>query len=349
VRAARAARTLLILTIGSGSLAVGSRALAKDALKIDLVPKAQKGQGLPEIIVHAEAPLKHLVLDVRRSTDKKRIKLEAGPVGGGREHRFPLEMKSTGSAVFEGKLSVELDNGDTGEMPIQVSAELLEPLVVAVKPEDVDLKARQLVLSANRELKKVEVSVMSDTGTPLGTTAGDADGPSGGPYRAGWKQSKGTVLRISIKASDADGFFGGVDLFPWKVDIPHQEVNFRTGSFDIDPPESPKLDESYKLIEQAINKYGKLATIRLFIAGHTDTVGDKASNLTLSNNRARTLGRWFRKRGIKIPILFAGFGEEMLAVETPDETEEVRNRRAEYIVAVDPPPMKGPGRFVPLE
>lgn len=337
------------LGLASALVLVAAPALAKDALKIDLVPKAQQGQGQPEIVVHAESPLKHLVLDVRRSTDKKRIKLEAGPIHGGREHHFVLELKAPGAAVFDGTLSVELDNGDTGEMPIHVSAELLEPLQISVRPEGVDLKANTLALTTNREVKKVEVSVMSDTGTPLGTSVTDVEGPSGGPYTAHWKQSKGTVLRISIKASDPDGFFGGVDLFPWKVDIPHQEVNFRSGSFDIDSAEAPKLEESYKLIEQAIQKYGKLATIRLFVAGHTDTVGDKGSNLTLSNNRARALGKWFKKRGVKIPILFAGFGEALLLVETPDETDEVRNRRAEYIVAVDPPPMRGPGRFSPLE
>jgi outer membrane protein OmpA-like peptidoglycan-associated protein len=157
------------------------------------------------------------------------------------------------------------------------------------------------------------------------------------------------VLKISVKGIDQSGFFGGVDLFPWRVDIPHEEVNFRSGSFDVDPPEASKLEASYKLIDDAIKKYGKLATIKLFVAGHTDTVGDNASNKTLSNNRARALGRWFRKRGVKIPIEYAGFGEDTLLVETPDETDQVKNRRAEYIVAVDPPRMKGPGRFAPLD
>jgi outer membrane protein OmpA-like peptidoglycan-associated protein len=326
-----------------------SIARAKDALKLELIAKAQKGQGTPELVVHAETGLKKLTLDVTRSSDGKRVKLEGGPVSAGREHRFPLELKAPGEARFEGKLAVITDKGESGEMPIDVKTELVEAIEVKVAPGDVDLDKHAVKLSASRELKKVEVSVMSDQGTPMGTTVADVgELQDGGKYQIAWKQSKGTVLRISLKALDADGFFGGVDLFPWKVDIPHEEVNFRTGSFDVDPPEAPKLEQSFKLIEDAIRKYGKLATIRLFIAGHTDTVGTNASNLTLSNNRARALGHWFKKRGIGIPILYAGFGEEMLLVNTADETDEARNRRAEYIVAVDPPPMKGPGKFSPL-
>jgi outer membrane protein OmpA-like peptidoglycan-associated protein len=334
------------LVLASLAIFFPAIALAKDALKLDLVPKAQKGQGSPELVVRAESGLKKITLDVKRSTDGKRIKLDAGPVHAGREHRFPLELKAIGEARFEGTLSVLTDSGETGEMPIDVKAELLDPLEVSVKREDVDLEAHRLKLSASRDLKKVEVSVMSDVGTPIGTTSVDAGDKDGALYAIGWKQSKGTVLKISIRAEDQDGFFSGVDLFPWRVDIPHEEVNFRTGSFDIDAEEAPKLDASYKRIQDAIKKYGKLATIRLFIAGHTDTVGTSASNLTLSNNRARAIGNWFKKRGVAIPILCAGFGEDLLLVKTPDETDEAKNRRAEYIVAVDPPPM--PGKFAPL-
>lgn len=324
-------------------------AVGGDALKVDLVPKAQAGQGQPELVVKAEVPLKKLTLEVVRSSDGKKLKLSSGPLGAGREYRFALEMKKPGTATFDGKLLVELDNGDSGEMPINVKGELLDQLQVEVKPEDVDLSKKTVALTASREISKVEISVMSDTGTPLGTTGSEVLRDASGKYVASWKQSKGTVLRISIKAIDPSGFFGGVDLFPWQVDIPHEEVNFRTGSFDVDAAEESKLESSWKLVSAAIDKYGKLATIRLFIAGHTDTVGDPGSNQTLSNNRARAIGRWFKKRGAKIPILYAGFGEELLAVETPDETDEVKNRRAEYIVAVDPPPMKGRAKFVPLD
>ena len=333
----RAARLLAILA----SLSAAPQALAADALKVELVPKAQKGQGSPELVVKAQAPLARLTLELKRGSDGKRSKQEAGPVNAGREHRFALPMTRVGEERFEGTLSVRFEDGQTGSMPISVAAELLAELSLTVAPGDVDLAAKTLAVAANRSLAKVQVALTSDTGTPLGTE--EVEGPleEGGKYRVGWKQGRGTVLRISVKGWDESGFFGGVDLFPWRVDIPHEEVHFRSGLSEIDPAELPKLEESFVQLQKAIAKYGALATIRLFIAGHTDTVGSAASNKGLSVERARAIGRWFHKRGVKIPIQYAGFGEELLLVQTPDETDEVRNRRAEYIVAVDPPAIRG--------
>ena len=37
---------------------------------------------------------------------------------------------------------------------------------------------------------------------------------------------------------------------------------------------------------------------------------------------------------------FEGFGEEALMVSTNDETAESKNRRAEYIIAIDDPTTK---------
>jgi hypothetical protein len=46
---------------------------------------------------------------------------------------------------------------------------------------------------------------------------------------------------------------------------------------------------------------------------------------------------------VHIPIAFEGFGETALLVPTPDETDEPRNRRADYIIADEPPPVKSTG------
>lgn len=321
-----------------------SAALAGDALKLELVPKAMEGEGSPAIVVRAEAALAKVVLDVKRSTDGKRVKLEAGPIAAGRTHRFELEQKKRGKASYSGKLSVETGDGGSGEMPINVDVEVVPPLSLKVDPKGVDLAKRTLLLTADRDMARAQITVMSDTGTPMGTTETDWDKtvqPAGTSAPVTWKQSAGTVMRITVQGWDADGFFGAVDLFPWRVDIPHEEVNFATGSHDIRPEEVKKLEASFELIKGAVEKYGKLATIKLFIGGHTDTVGDNASNLGLSERRARSIGGWFAKRGVALPISYAGFGEEMLAVKTPDETDEAKNRRAEYIVAVDPPPISG--------
>lgn len=71
--------------------------------------------------------------------------------------------------------------------------------------------------------------------------------------------------------------------------------------------------------------------------GHTDTVGKTDDNRELSLKRAKSIASYFRQRGLKVPVFYEGFGEQSLAVPTPDETAEAANRRAEYIIAVEDP------------
>ncbi|HEY0840136.1 MAG TPA: OmpA family protein, partial [Vulgatibacter sp.] len=145
------------------------------------------------------------------------------------------------------------------------------------------------------------------------------------------------VLKIHFVCHDPDGFFAPMTTHPWSLTIPHEEVIFASGKADIAPAERPKLDEALEKIATAIRRYGKVIEIKLYVAGHTDTVGDAGSNRTLSVARARAIANYFRSKGVRIPIHFAGFGEEQPAVPTPDETDEPRNRRADYVLKVEPP------------
>ena len=54
-------------------------------------------------------------------------------------------------------------------------------------------------------------------------------------------------------------------------------------------------------------------------------------------DRARSIAAWFRKRGVKIPISYEGFGETSLAVKTADSVDEIRNRRVDYVLSDGPP------------
>jgi len=84
--------------------------------------------------------------------------------------------------------------------------------------------------------------------------------------------------------------------------------------------------------------------MQLYVAGHTDTVGTSASNRKLSLARARAIATYFKSKGLRIPIAFAGFGEDVLLVKTADETDERRNRRVDYVLGPvgGAPPFKGP-------
>jgi outer membrane protein OmpA-like peptidoglycan-associated protein len=181
-------------------------------------------------------------------------------------------------------------------------------------------------------------------GAPVAEAEQDvSDHTPGQPLIVSWPATDdGTpAARIDVKVYDAEGAFTGVRLLPWSVNIPHEEVNFATDSATVTPEEAPKLEKSLALIEEALAKNRALGPIRLFIAGHTDTVGNAAYNVKLSQRRAQAIGAWFRRRGLRIPIAFEGFGESSLLVATPDSTDEARNRRVDYILAIEEPPLRG--------
>jgi hypothetical protein len=86
---------------------------------------------------------------------------------------------------------------------------------------------------------------------------------------------------------------------------------------------------------------GANITPRLYIVGFTDTVGPGPSNDELSKNRAKAIAKYFFDKGFWAEIHFAGMGERALRVETGDQVDEVRNRRALYVIGVDTPPAGG--------
>ena len=218
------------------------------------------------------------------------------------------------------------------------------PLRIEVDKAKVDLQARKLEVRMNHRPGRVELKVFGPTGeAPLVDTTQDFSGHAPGETLVvTWPDPRGEVARVDLRAYDADGYYVGLALIPWSVTIPHEEVNFATDSAVITAAEAPKLEGSLKLINDSLARHHNLGPIKLFIAGHTDTVGATAYNLRLSQRRAQSIAGWFRKHGLRLPIYYEGFGEQSLLVATPDETDEPRNRRVDYILAVEEPPLKGP-------
>ncbi len=207
--------------------------------------------------------------------------------------------------------------------------------------ENLDLDLHTLLLKSRRPLTKVEYLVTGDDGSLLGRDTLKLK--PGKQIKIAWKQKPGKVLKIQLIAHDTDGIFEDLELIPWSYAIPHEEVEFETGKWDIRTTEAPKLDRSYKLLKKGLAKYGKLLQVKLYIAGYTDTVAAADYNQNLSDKRALSIARHLRAKGFGHPIFYQGFGERGLKVPTPDETDEPKNRRAEYVLAAEPPPMDVPG------
>jgi outer membrane protein OmpA-like peptidoglycan-associated protein len=217
------------------------------------------------------------------------------------------------------------------------------PLKVQVDKSKVDLKAHRLEVKMSHPAGKVKVQVFADSEAPLADEEQDFTGrPAGTPLIVTWTPSSDApVGRIEVHAYDAQGNWVGVELAPWFVPIPHEDVNFPTGSAEIQPSETPKLEAAYTKLDEVLAKdreHGRMHPgITLYIAGHTDTVGSASTNLKLSQDRARSIAAWFRKRGVKLPIAFEGFGETSPEVKTADNVDEPKNRRVDYVLSDGPP------------
>jgi outer membrane protein OmpA-like peptidoglycan-associated protein len=285
--------------------------------------------------VHILEPIAGFELKLKRSDGKDVVIRGGGQPGQTRV----LELNQPeGKFSYTGELKINLPDASTGKIPMQFDAELFAPLRMKLEKTDVDLEGRKATFRLSRPAEKAKVSVLMDTGRMAMDEEVMFKGePADTPLTVSWPEANGKVMKISIQAYDTSTFFTGVELYPWRIDIPHEEIHFDSGKWVVREQEETKLDSSLNLIAEELRKYGRLADIKLYIAGHTDTVGPKPYNRNLSVNRAKAIGGYFRKRGLKIPVFYDGLGEEALLQPTADEVDEKKNRRAEYILAIEPP------------
>jgi outer membrane protein OmpA-like peptidoglycan-associated protein len=220
----------------------------------------------------------------------------------------------------------------------------LPPLQVTVDPADVDLKAGQLTVRMSRPAARVTLKAFSLAGAVLAEADEHFEAtPAGSPIVVRWTPPEEAVARIEVYGYDVNDYFKGLAITPWSFEIPHEDVVFETDSAEIRPSEAGKLQASLALIQKQLPRARHLGTVTLFIVAHTDTVATAEYNQQLSTRRAESLARWFRGHGLKLPIAYAGMGERALKVQTPDNVDEPRNRRADYMLGLEPPRFKASG------
>jgi outer membrane protein OmpA-like peptidoglycan-associated protein len=335
LRYATVSLTALTLWLPPGRWLPSARA---DALRVQFSTRVGTGER-PKVTVIADQPVDQVQVEL---TDDRGETLTSslGALARGARRDIPLPAQP-GRHRWKGKLTVR-QGGTTRDSTLDFETVTAPQLEIAVDKAKVDLAARRLEARFSRAAARAQIAVFSATGgEPIATDTRElGDQPPGTPLMITWPDAGADVGRIDLKLEDPDGFYASVSLYPWSVHIPHEEVSFATDSAAIAPAEAPKLETSYARIAEALAKHKNLGPIRLYIAGHTDTVGAPAYNLTLSQRRAQSIAAWFRKRGLRLPVLYEGFGEFAPLVGTPDQTDEPRNRRVDYILAVEDPVLK---------
>jgi outer membrane protein OmpA-like peptidoglycan-associated protein len=315
---------------------------APDAVKVQTRPQVFADEGVPFVKVSVILPIESAVLQLHRD-DGKDFAFTVPKKKG--EYTFKLEQEKGTAFDYKGELEVRFKGGGVGKIPLDFRGEVVIPLMIETIASAQDIAARRFSVKANRPLEKIEMTLVSESGEKIGpqyfrppAVATEMVVP--------FPETKVPVVRIDAVFSDTRGIKRTMQLFPWYVEVAHEDVNFESNKFDLPAKEEPKLVDAYGRIIDSAEKAMKFAPVKLYVVGHTDTVGPADKNLALSHKRAKTIASYFRKHGFSLPISVAGLGESALVKATPDETDEPANRRVQYVLTVDPPDL---GRSVRWE
>lgn len=300
----------------------------------------------PTLQITAVEKVSDLKLELRRD-DGKQFTLTHRALAKGKSVVLSIGDGAAGKASYTAKLTLQVA-GQRGRWTDELTFETLvrAPMKVTYDADHLDLERRVLQFQLSRPAGSAQLTVIGEDGAQLGVGSATYAKEAPGTWLSiSWKQpERARVMMLKLRAESSDGIATLVELIPWSVTIDHEDVNFRTDSAVIEPGEEAKLDASLTKIDAAVKQAERFMKLRLYIAGHTDTVGSNAKNRKLSLARARAIATYFREKGIAIPIVYAGFGEEVLAVKTPDGTDAPANRRVDYVLgpAGAPAPFKGP-------
>ena len=243
--------------------------------------------------------------------------------------RFNCGIIITGYTGLGAKVSTnatyEFVSGAAVHAPISMTVDLNE--IKALTPT-----TDHVMLNVSRPFSHVALTVKAEDGTVIDTFDRAVAGQTS--YRLNWKPTAKKPVLIDIKVSDEGGAWASSTIMSFVV--PHTDVVFDTNKYNIRSDQEKHLYEPLALIQEKIRQFDEVA-VSLYITGHTDTVGSAKDNDKLSFNRARSIATWFRDHGLAIPTYFRGAGERDLAVQTPDNTDEERNRRVVYILTNSAP------------
>lgn len=123
-------------------------------------------------------------------------------------------------------------------------------------------------------------------------------------------------------------------VHPYMVNIPLQPIDtgatvvlknifFATNKFDLRPESEVELDKLVSFLQ--VNP-----TVKIEVGGHTDNVGTPQSNITLSNNRAKSVYDYLVAHGIAADRLrYKGYGQTKPIAPNDSENGRALNRRTE--------------------
>ncbi|NUM49510.1 MAG: PD40 domain-containing protein [Flavobacteriales bacterium] len=122
---------------------------------------------------------------------------------------------------------------------------------------------------------------------------------------------------------------------PYEKDVPMKPIKegeavvlknifFETAKFNLEEKSKAELEKLFIFLN-------KNQSVKIEISGHTDNVGNKQSNITLSDNRAKAVYHYLIEKGIeKTRLSYKGYGDEKPVDTNDTETGRANNRRTEF-------------------
>jgi outer membrane protein OmpA-like peptidoglycan-associated protein len=285
---------------------------------------------------------------VRVEAGEGRWEFDRNGARGGEELRFYWDRDETVSEALV-TVKVVFTDGYVEAVQVPVSYSYGGQLMVDLGRASADLRAHTLTVQVSHRVERADLiaygahkSVLDERTVRIDGGPGEIDVP--------WVGDPAEVVLLDVTLHGANAW-AGFTYSPWFLDIPHDEVVFDTGSWEITAEQEPKLHRLKQDLDEVVEKYGAVVPVKLYIAGCTDTVGSSLANASLSQHRAHAIGKWLQAHGFEQPVFVHGFGESWLATPTADGVDNAANRRALYMVAANPPPASAgvpPARWASL-
>ncbi|MEQ9324005.1 MAG: OmpA family protein, partial [Polyangiaceae bacterium] len=296
-----------------------------------------QGNDQPKLVFTPTDDVKALTVTMWRGDNNQKIHRALGAVGKGATREMPVSQP-TGTFHYKTKVAIVWASGEQDTLRIQFDLSRTAGFSLVIDPAEVDLDGRALSYSLTDKGDRVELGLFDESDASLGVVKRDVSGVEPGTKQTiSWPEPKVALAYMKLRAWSEAGFWTETTLKPVSLRIPHQDVVFDSGRAHIKASEEPKLKDTLAKLNEAVKMHAETIGVRLYVAGYCDTVGDAAQNRVLSTQRAKSIAVWFRQHGVKLPTFYQGFGEDVLAVKTPDETAEPRNRRALYLLSTHTP------------
>ena len=290
-------------------------------------------------------------MEVTIMGDRQTIKKQLPPLKAGKEHKI-LWTQNSPSAAYDVKIIAGSAEATAAFEVARATGKArtgeVGRITALATAEDLVFK-HQAAYTASFDVSSHKFEVYNTDGAVIFSDEG-----GGGQFKANeritfkWDRNDDVFL-VKLHLDGEQGQFADHVLAPMAIEIPHTEIVFDSGKAIIKGEQSPLLDEAAAV---AMNKLaavenakaavgnvlaGNAYVAKLFISGHTDTVGRPGDNQRLSEQRAKAIAEYFHSKGVWSEIYFAGMGEKGLKVQTGDGVDEEKNRRALYMISFQPP------------